>query len=336
MKWQNHIGLDIGSTSIKVAQLEFLGDEKFKLVALGRAEGDGTSPELIKKLVKDAHVTGRSAAISLAESQVYTRVIEIPFLEEPELSGAISWQAEQYIPVPLSEVVLKHQVLALPEQGVPGAKMSVLLVAAPTSVIANYSAVVSAAGLEVVAVETEILAAVRALTMGVSLFPQTMLIHIGAETTTFCVFREGILSLSQSIGTGGAAITRSVGNQLGLDGAAAEEYKRSYGLDETKLDGKVAAAIRPVADFILAEGKKVVAAYESRTSLEKEPVRQVILSGGGSILPGIVSYFANGLGLEVQLGNPFHAVATTPNQKLEIGSLESVFSVAVGLAQKPL
>ncbi len=344
MKFQDHIGLDIGGTSVKVTQLEEVSEDKFRLLALGRAElpkfesqgqWDVARSEVIKKLLSEAHTRSTQLAISLPESQVYTRVVEIPYLEEPELSQAISWQAEQYIPVPLTDVVLKHQVLTLPEQGVPGAKMSVLLLAAPTTLISNYTSVCSAAGLEVVAVETETLAALRSLAFGVPQFPQSLLVHIGAETTTFCVYREGVLSLTQSVGTGGMAISRAIGTELGLDAPQAEEYKRSYGLDTTKLDGKVAQAVKPVVDFILSEAKKVIVAYESH-GVKTEPVRRVLLSGGGSILPGIVPYFVNVLNLEVQLGDPFYGLSLSESQKAEIVGLEPAFTVAVGLAEKPL
>ncbi|MBI4099755.1 type IV pilus assembly protein PilM [Candidatus Microgenomates bacterium] len=343
MKWQSHIGLDIGLTSVKLVQLEPVDDKKFKLVSLGQVEAPkfenqlqwtASRVEVIKALVKGSHVSSRQVALSLPESQVYTRVVDMPFLEEPELSQAISWQAEQYIPIPLSDVVLKHQVLSLPEQGVPGAKMSVLLLAAPNEVLNNYMSVCLSAGLDVVAVETEVLAVIRALTFGIPAFPPSLLVHIGAETTTFCIYREGMLALTQSVGTGAVAITRAIGTELELDGAQAEQYKRSYGLDSSKLDGKVAAAAKPVVEYILAEGKRVLGAYESRDTSNREPVRRVVLSGGGSILPGIVPYITGSMGLEVQLGDPWFAVNLTDNQKLEIGETAPIFSVGVGLAMK--
>ncbi len=341
MKFQEHVGLDLGTASIKLVELNLADNNKFRLLALAQAEApkfesqiqwDADRANTIKKLLSDAHVNSRKAIISLSESQVYTRVIEMPFLEEPELSQAISWQAEQYIPVPLSDVILKHQVLKLPEQGVPGAKMSVLLLAAPNTTVSNYISVASMAGLEVIAVETEVLAVLRALTAGVAQFPESLLIHIGSETTTFSIFREGVVSLTQSVGTGGTAISRSIGTQLGLDLNQAEQYKRTYGLDEAKFDGKVAGAIKPVVEYILSEAKRVLGSYETHGG--NEQVKRVILSGGGSILPGIVPYFVNVLGLETQLGDPFYFVELSSNQRLEIGEAGPIFSVAVGLAMK--
>lgn len=341
MKFQNHVGLDIGSTSIKLVQLAPAEGEKFRLVALGiadcpkfenQAQWNATRVEVIKKLLRDSHTNSRQAVISLPESQVYTRVVEMPFLEEPELSQAITWQAEQYIPVPLSEVVLKHQVLIFPEQGVPGAKMKVLLLAAPTTMVNSYLSVAAMAELEVVAVETEVLATIRALTTATTGLPPSLLIHIGAETTTFCIYTGEALSLVQSVNTGGMAATRAIGTELGLDLAQAEQYKRSYGLDATKLDGKVAAAVKPVVEFISAEAKRTIAASESREAAGA--VRRLVLSGGGSILPGLVPYFVQTLGLEVQLADPFYDIVLSDKQKLDIGESGAIFCVSVGLAMK--
>lgn len=342
-KFVDHIGLEVGSSSVKIVQLAPLEGGKFRLVALGQVESaklenevewNAARTQLIKRLVSDAHVSSKQAAISLPESQVYTRVIRLPYLEEPELSQAISWQAEQYVPIPLTDVVLKHQVLSLPEQGVAGSKMSVLLLAAPNVTIATYLSLVSGAGLEAVAIETEMLAIIRALTPPTGQFPQSLIIHIGAETTTFSIYHEGVFVLTQSIGTGGLAMTRSISTELGLDMVQAEQYKRTYGLDETKLDGKVASAIKSVADFILNESKRVLASYESQNG--SEPVRRVVLSGGGSILSGIVSAFANVLPFEVALADPFLSVAVSSDQRLAIGETGPSFCVAVGLAMKQL
>lgn len=341
-KWQNHIGLDFGSNSIKLVELAPLEDGRFKLLNLSlvdtpkfenQAQRDIARVDAVKKLIKDSKISTKQAAITLPEAQVYTRILEMPFLEEPELTQAISWQAEQYVPVPLSEVSLKHFVLSLPDQGVAGAKMKVLLLAPPNNLVSSYISLVSASGLETVAIETEVLATIRSLGAGIINFPQSLLIHMGEETTSFTIYRENLLSLTQSAGTGGLTISRSVASQLGLDLAQAEQYKRSYGLDESKLEGKIAAAIKPCLDFVLAEAKKVLGAYESKGQVD--PIKRVVLSGGGSLIPGLVQYFVSSFGLEVQLGNPFHNVDLTDVSKTIIGQSAPVFTVAVGLAMKP-
>ncbi|MCL4390550.1 MAG: type IV pilus assembly protein PilM [Patescibacteria group bacterium] len=334
MKWENHIGVDVGSTAIKLVQLSSVGLGKFQLAALGQAAAGQDDPArvaAIKKLLAQIKTTVKTVIFSLPESLVYTRVVEMPQLVEPELTSTIAFQAEQYIPVPLDDVILKHQVLSEPEPGVPGAKMSVLLVAVPNEVMNRYLQIFSQAGLDVLAVETEILAVIRSLLSDPNA-PTSLVVHLGAETSTIAVARQGNLVLTQSIGYGGTGVARALAGNLKMEQLQAQEYMRSYGLDETKLEGKVATAIKPVVDLIIGEIKRALAFYESKQV--NDPVKRVVLSGGLAQLSGLVQYAAIALGMEVQIGNPFASVGLTDMQKKDIGESGAVFTVAVGLAQK--
>ena len=343
MAFKEHIGLDVGSQLIKLVQLSPDAGDKYRLVGYGSAltpregnlvEIESSKVETIKKLIKDSKVTSRQAVISLPESQVFTRVIELPIMPEDELAQSIHWQAEQYIPVPLSDVVLKHQVLTNENDEEGKEKMmKVLLVAAPTSLLNSYVNLMGQVGLEVLAIETEILAVARAL-VGTDVFsPTSLIVHLGAETTTLSVLARGDLALTQSISTGGLAITRAVSSSLGIDFAKADEYKKSYGLDNTKVEGKVVEAIKPIVEMILSEVKRSLTFYDSRDS--QNNVKRVVLSGGTALLPALVSYFTSSLSVEVQVGNPFLAVNLADKQKAEIGDSATLYSAAVGLALKP-
>lgn len=342
LKFQNHFGLDIGSRQIKLVQLSPAAGGKFNLSAMARVPAPGpggneletndAKVEAIKKVVKDSQCGSRQVIINLPESQVYTRVIEMPKMSEQEMAEAIRWQAEQYIPVPLPDVVLKHQVLSGAQEEGDADKVNVLLVAAPNLLLNNYVSLLARAGLETIAIETEILAVARALVGADPFSPTTFLVHMGAEMTTMSIISRGNLALTQSISTGGQAISRAVASGLGLEMNQAEEYKQSYGLDETKLEGKVQNAIKPMVDLISSEIKKVLAFYETHGF--KEPVKRMVLSGGTALMPGMVSYISANVNVEVQIGNPFLSINLTDKQRLEVGENGCLYAAAVGLAQK--
>lgn len=300
--------------------------------ASSESDVDLAQTEAIRRLLKEAAATSNRAVVSLPESQVYTRVVEMPYLQEPDLSAAIHWQAEQYIPVSLSDVVLKHQVLSLPQTGVPESKMTVLLVAAPNSLVSRYTAILTRAKLETVAIETEIFAVARALVATNEFSPTTLLVNFGTDTTTLAVLRRGDLSLTQSVAVGGVALSRVIGSELHLDLPQSEEYKRTYGLDTTKLEGRVAAVIKPVMDLVLTEVKRVVAFYETRPG--SEPLKRMVMSGGTALLPGLVTYFTSNLGIEVQIGNPFVDIILSDKQHQAVYDFGALFSASVGLAMK--
>lgn len=340
MAWSNHFGLDIGTHSIKAVQIAPNGKDSFKLVSVGEMDTPeiADAPEKnvilaqnIKKFLKDIKISTKKVAISLPETQVYTRVVEMPFLQEPELSSAIKWQAEQYIPVPLTDVVLKHQVIANPTENAPGSKMQVLLVAAPNNLINNYITLLNHAGLEAVAMETEIIASARGVSTGQSL-PPAILLQFGQGATILAIIVNSEIIFTQTIGTGGLALTRAIASDLSLSLPQAEQYKKTFGFDQTKLDGRIVKSLKPVTDVILAEVRRALAFYESHNL--NQPLKQVILSGGASLTPGLVPIVAEALGLETLICHPFQSLAVTEQQKQTIGENGASYAVALGLALK--
>ena len=98
-------------------------------------------------------------------------------------------------------------------------------------------------------------------------------------------------------------MTRAVENMLSLPVQQAEEYKRTYGLDQQYFQGKVQAALLPVVKSMVEQIQKAMQYYSSQ--FPQESVQRVYLSGGTSQLPGFVSYAASILGVEVLLVSPF-------------------------------
>lgn len=338
-------GLDIGTSSIKVVQL--VKDGKLnKLAAIGSATtplrglaseselDHRTMAEIIKKLVQDSKITSDSVVTALPEAQVFTRVIEMPALSDQEVASAIKWEAEQYIPLPLSEVTLDYQILHMPKEKTPEAKMDVLLVASPTILINKYLRVLEMAELSPLALETEIIAISRTLVGNVSNSPTTILINIGASTTDIAIVQEGLIIFTRSIATGGTALTRAIATELGLEMTQAEEYKKSYGLDKSRLQGKIVLALKPIFDVIVNEIKRALNFYSSRWP--SMPIKRVVLTGGTARLPGIVIYLAESLGLEVQICDPWFSITKDERIAQILTEEAPTYAAAVGLALKNL
>lgn len=335
------IGLDIGSFSIKVVSLSKKGTG-YRLERIGislnphgeRPGNDETSQnrvgEAVKKLLADTKLSGSKAVLALPESQVYTKVIEMPVLSDSELASAIHWEAEQYIPVPVDQVNIDYEIISRPEKASVGDKMEVFLVAAPKKVVSRLSGFAGKCGVEVVSLETEMVAVSRAMIRNETGTAPTMLVHIGASSSDISVVVGGMLVLTHSIESGGVALTRTLSNELGLEFAQAEEYKRSYGLDPSQLEGKVRESLRPLVDRSLADMKKTLQYYDS--THHEDPIKRVVLSGGSALLPGLVSYMAEFLGTEVVLGNAF--VQIEPSDNAPIPNDTVSFATAVGLAMR--
>lgn len=334
------VGLDIGSKTIKVVELAREG-ARFRFKAAGAVSYTGPEIEhvsedkdlaniasAVKKLFHDAKISSKDVSIALNESQVFVRTLRFPLLTDQEVASAVRWEAEEYIPIPLNDAILQHQIIERRESGTPP-EVVVLLVAVPKSLVEKYVRIVTLAGFNCVAVETELISLTRSLAQP----DQTvMIIDFGAGSTDLAIAKNEKLVLSRSIQTAGEAFTRAVAQYLGVANAQAEEYKRTYGLSTEQLEGKVGSALEPVFRMVAEEIKKVMHYYQIE---EKGQLpSSLILSGGTSGLPGIAPTLTKLLGVEVLIGNPFAKIIIDPAALQNLVSYSPLYSVAVGLAMR--
>lgn len=337
----DYLGLDIGSQNIKIAQLKKPA-EKYQIVALGlapapkslesEAEADLVAiAETIKKLVSASKVSVKEVVSALPEDKIFARIVEFPRMDEKELNSAIEWEAEQYIPYPLSEAIIDHQLIESPSQMVSAGKIEVFLVAALRTLVEKYTRVIEMAGLKPVALETEMVALARSLLIPKS--APTIIVDLGARATDLALVENGQIVLTRSLPSAGEAITRALVSTLGLKESQAEEYKKAYGMDESKLEGKIKEAVGPILDVVIKEIEKTLSFYQDRNKSQK--IDRVILAGGTAHLPEIVNLFAKELGIEVEMGNPFQQIEGSAEvlAKLDKGT-SPLYSVAIGLAMK--
>lgn len=340
----NFFGLDIGSSSLKAVEVKKTSTGKtLSLYASGPmpptasfyADSEDDLKEIsasIRDFVNSYPFSTDKVVVALPESRIFTRVISVPRMSEKDLGSSMQWQAQQYVPVPLSDVSLDYQVIDSPTSS---DQMDVLLIAAPKLLVNKYLRIIKAASLDPVGIETETMAVSRSLVSDEPGTPPTMIVNIGALTTDLAVVNRSSIRFTRSISTGGNAMARAISQALGFDLNQAEEYKRTYGLDQTQLEGKIMQAIKPIFDVVVDEIKRSIAFYSSHKKEEK--IKRVILCGGTASLPGIIVYMAASLDLEVQLGGPWQKIYLPP--KFSAKELEQIgpsFAVACGLAIKEL
>lgn len=333
------IGLDIGSHAIKLIEIARRKQEAVLLAAgsmptppkalsSAAAEDIEGVAGVVKKLWKETGAKTKNVNIALPESQVFTRVIEVPELSPRELTSAIKWEAEQYIPMPLDQVTVDFTILRDSRETGTN-KMEVLLVASPKTLVEKYVTILEYADLVPVVVETEIIATSRALIRTTGTVRTVMIVSLGAQTTDLAIARNGVLAFTRSISAGGEALSRAVAQSFGFEISQAEEFKKTYGLEKDKLEGKIVAATKPIMDTIISEMKRAIAFYQEK--YKDEQIGVVILSGGTARVPGMVVYMAENLGIEVQLANPWFGIVRDARFSV-LDNEGPVFSVAVGLA----
>ncbi len=340
------LGLDLGASSIKAVWLK----EEKNHVVLAAAVAAPTpskgmfseSPldqeemaQAIKRVLQEAKIEAKSVTIALPENRVYTKVLEMPVLSDKELASAIYWEAEQYIPVPLENITLDWKVLKKPEKMDQNTKMQVFLVGAPTALITKYQKVLAMAGLSVSFVETEILSAIRAIMYPYThiqhvTFPNTIIVNIGATSTSLAIVKDNIIVFTYSVAVGGSAISRAIAADFGFSVAQAEEYKKVYGVSQNTFGGKIGEATKPVLLSIASEVKKAIAFYKEKYKND-QPIQQLLLCGGTAKLPEIDLFFAQNTEIETAMANPWHILGNQEIPK-ELLNNATDYTIAVGLA----
>ena len=352
MASQEFFGLDIGNHTIKSCQikwegtkprLEAVGSCSTPLGVIGSESVDHQKElaEYVKKSRKDAGISTSNVVVGLPESKIFTQLVTIPKVEDSKLDELIHWEAKKYVPIPIDEV--RVDWIFLGDRVVNNQPSAdIFLIAAPVNLINRYLNVMKLAGLQTVGIETEAVATTRALwwqsqheiaSSAVVDRTPVLLLDLGAKSTDLSVVIGGTLLFSQSLITGSDALTEAVAADYGLEMQQAEEYKRTYGLDETQLEGKIAKSLKPIMNVIVSEANKTLDFFKSR--FPKSVPRRLLLVGEGAKLPGIMNYMATEIGTETSIADPMASIEIPGNLKSKVDQISTVgYSVAIGLALK--
>ncbi len=362
-------GIDLGTSSIKVVQLENRGGRP-TLVTYGLIEQSGDIVKVslsevqrgivkaVKKLSKRAHITATRAVASLPNFTVFSSVINLPAMSRRDLASAVRWEAKKFVPMPIEEMVLDWQVLgpgglaaASPtnkdkdtdgkrrsaESSSKSGSTNVLLTAAPKNLVARYLDLFKSADIPLGSLETESFALERSL-IGHDRSP-IMIVDIGALNTNISVTVESVPLVNRSIDVGGETITRAIAGSLTVDFARAEQLKRDFGITATQSGGgQIPKTIEFVISSIINEIRYVLNLYRNQSvaTASGKNIEKIILSGGGAYLSGLDQYLARLLNLKVFIGNPWARVSFPEELVPVLDEVGSRFAVAVGLAMRDL
>lgn len=349
------IGIDIGSSSIKLVQLKKEKErgilETYGEIATGPYEkkevgqvailNEDQSAEAIKDLLKESGAKTSEAVFSIPLKSSFITTIEFPMISEQELKEAVAFEARRYIPLPLSEVEIDWWPLpkALEIKKETGQesifekkdKIKVLLVAIHKEIIEKYRNIASKTGLKIKGFEIEVFSLARSAVM--QEFNPILLIDLGASSTKMAIADYGIIRLTHQFQKGSMNITASLAGSLNIEFSRAEKLKKEIGLSQKPEDQEIVSVIKPLLEHIFSEIKRIIINYNSR---EKRSINHVILSGGGSALKGITDFAINNLGIEVKSVNPFRKVAYPLFLDPVLEKIGPSLAISVGLALRGL
>lgn len=336
------IGLDVGKSSYRAVEVSRKKNKKAvleKALTCDTCAGEDYNKSVanLKEFVKASGFSTRNVVLSLPESRVFSTTLSLPFKTEKEIKSYLEIQGGKVFPKPLADLVYSFQILGPNEQDKEG--LDVNVVACGKEYVEELYKKARQAGLKVLTLEPESYSIVRALIKGQNLQPNeaVLVINVGSVDTNMMVIRNGSVRFSRNISVGGEVFNKALSQSLGITNEQAEEYKKTYGLEGELLEGKVRSALKPAADTLINEIKRTMNFYSTRNTFCE--FKRALYSGGSAVMPGLLSYSAENLGIEVELANPFANVTFSnklAKQKESLINLGPAYTVAVGLALKEM
>lgn len=348
------LGIDIGSSAIKVVQLKKKNGkavlETYGVISLGpygKTEiGSVTNlqtEDIARALVdvmKESNVTTKSAVIAIPSLSSLIFTLSLPSnVSESQLSKIIPIEARKYIPVPITEVTLDWFIIPQEAESFESnsdnkvgvqMKTEVLVVAIHNDTLLKYQDILKKTELQSDSFEMEIFSNIRS-SFNHDIAP-VLIVDFGASKTKASIVESGIVRVFHVVNRGSQDISRNISQSLSVSFDEAEKLKREVGLD-MNIDSKVGAIIKLSTDYIFSDINTVVLAYEKKYN---KNISKVVLVGGGSLLKGLMEHAKENFKTEVVFSNPFSKTEAPAflGPILEVSGPE--FAVAVGLALRQL
>lgn len=345
------IGIDIGSSAIKIVELKkekgvmTLGT--YGEVAIGpylekpigsiaQADPDILAQALIDVL-KESHSTAKHAVVSIQSSASLLFVLNLPEQAMSALETVVPNEAHKYIPVPLSEVSLNWDIIPSHIQhryeagNAPDMtaehQRDVLVAAIRNDALSGYRNIMSQAGIAINAMEIEIFSTLRSLYHN-ELTPFAV-VDIGASGVRIAIVHYGVVMQYDVAPRGSASWTDSLVRSLSVSFQKAEELKRTVGIAGNMSD--VVDSLQITASQLVSDIRSSLQKYERQHNVV---VDHMILTGGGARMPGLQDYVDQQFDIAATLVDPFNMVEVPGFLEPVLASVGPEFSCAVGAALK--
>jgi type IV pilus assembly protein PilM len=341
---RNCIGLDIGSSSIKVVQVK----ESKKGLTLINFGIEPISPQSIvdgsifnqsaivdgiRSVFSRLHIKRKDVALAIAGHSIIIKKIAVPPMTAEELEEQISWEADHHVPFDKEDVELDYQVLR--DDNGQG-QMELLLVAAKKEVVHDYAAVAREAQLNPVVVDVAAFAAQNGFerAYGFEQNEAVVLVNLGASISTMTILQDGINAFTRDVTIGGNAFTEEIQKQLHVGYEEAESYKvgSANAVESDLVPEEVHRVMAQVADLIAGELQRSIDFFLATTAGAE--IKKIYLSGGTARVPKLREAIEARARLPVEVVDPFRNVAIDES-RFDVPYLRAhapMATVAFGLA----
>lgn len=339
-------GLDIGYTSVRAVELQ----KKGKLVHLtsygetplkeGVFSRDNINVDelsfAIKKVLSGGNIgeiKSRQVICALPEEDIFIKNLQLPTMEDDELTEVIKFELEKIVPIPINDLYLDYRRVKMADNN---GKDNIIVAAARKKIIHMYMDALKKADLEVIALDIEPAAVARALIPKEETDKNAYLIlDMGAESTTITVYDFGSIQITGSTRVAGNSLTEGISKNLKINVKDAEDIKRHVINADRKLKKPLFdSAIKPVLTKLAKEIERSIGYY---TNYMKSPhdIKKIIITGGNAHFPEMTKFLEDYFRIKTEVGNPWANVTAYPLKAMP-KLKASLYTTAIGLALREL
>lgn len=336
-------GLDVGSSSIKIVELDGkmnnlsltgLGFENLPAdtVVDGQIMELNTVSEVIKNICSNHQIEAGQVITGVSGHSVIIKNIVLPPMSREELEESIDWHAEEHIPYDLSDVSLDYQVTVENSEAT-----QVLIAAVKRERIDNIKQAIQLSGRQPVVIDVDTFALQNCYEVNYQPDDSQVvtLLNIGASTMNVNLVQGTRSLFTRDITIGGSQFTDVLQRNLGLSFQQAEAVKRGVVDASVEVEEKaIEPLINDVTEMVAMEIQKTFDFYRATTEDTEVVVQKILISGGGSKLSGLAEELSRRLELPVEVLDPFRNIKVD-TRKFDPDYLSEIMpemAVAVGLA----
>ncbi|WP_158865655.1 type IV pilus assembly protein PilM [Leifsonia sp. AG29] len=339
------VGVDIGSETIRAVELGDPGKPRPTLLRYAEvpltegavSRGEVLEPNTVGMLLKELWNVGgfktKKVVLGMGNQRVLARDLSVPTATRQRIRESLPFVAQEMLPVPVQDALLDFYPVSESMTETGPMTHGLLIAAVKEAVVGNVKAV-QAAGLTPVEVDLIPFALGRLLVSRPRLQGTIALVDVGANTTSVVVSADGVPQFVRIIAAGGADVTAGLASRLGIPPEEAERQKRLHGIAPVE-DSPASRAVAPAAMEVISDllvSLRNTISYYSNTR-PSHPVGGILLTGGGSLMPGFADALADFTRVPARIADPIPSVAISRHvdaQKLRFD--QAGITVALGLA----
>ncbi|HEY0319410.1 MAG TPA: type IV pilus assembly protein PilM [Pyrinomonadaceae bacterium] len=339
---KNLVGLDIGSSSVKAVELQNRRGT-VELVSLGYENlpndtiVDGQIMELnnvsnvVSNIFREHQIKTDRVVAGVSGHSVIVKNIVVPQMSEEELEESIDWHAEEHIPFDIADVSLDYQITGRTHDA-----LQILMAACKRDKIANVKQAIQLAGKQPAIIDVDAFALQNCYEINYQPAPGEVvaLLNIGAATMNINILNGTKSVFTRDVSVGGNQYTGLLQKELGLPFEQAEAVKRGMPVPEGTEEREIQPILETVSDILALEISKTMDFYRATAEEGDAAVQKILVSGGGSKLPGLIDYLAKRFEIPVEVLDPLRQIKVDARQ-FDPDYLRDIvpeMAVAIGLA----